>query len=94
LQEELLPNASRILTQISKPNKQVASNVPKSHWETRGYSIKFNPLGASYIAPDQQDIEEELEKFDLNDLVQYVSTRFGQGPSNEGTLEKGFRRVQ
>ena len=78
---------------ISKPNKQVASNVQNLIGKP-GVIQLSQSIGASYIAPDQQDIEEELEKFDLNDLVQYVSTRSGQGPSNEGTLEKGFRGVQ
>ena len=78
---------------IAKPTKQVVSNIQNLIGKP-GVIQLSQSIGTSYIAPDQQDIEEELEKFDLNDLVQYVSTRSGQGLSNEGSLEKGFCGVQ
>jgi hypothetical protein len=78
---------------MAKPAKQVANNIQNLIGKP-GVIQLSQSIGTSYVAPDQQDIEEELEKFDLNDLVQYVSTRSGQGPSNEGSLEKGFRGVQ
>ena len=78
---------------VSRPNKAVSSNVQNLIGKP-GVIQLSQSIGTSYVAPDQQDIEEELEKFDLNDLVQYVSTRSGQGPSMEGTLEKGFHGVQ
>ncbi|KIM47368.1 hypothetical protein M413DRAFT_23577 [Hebeloma cylindrosporum] len=42
----------------------------------------------------QQDIEDELEKFDLDDLAQFLITCSGGGVSISDTPEKGFRRVQ
>jgi hypothetical protein len=48
----------------------------------------------AYQIPDQRQIEEELERFDLNDLVQYVATRSNQSSAMEETQEKGFPRVQ
>ena len=78
---------------VSRPNKAVSSNVQNLIGKL-GVIQLSQSIGTSYVAPDQQDIEEELEKFDLNNLVQYVSTRSGQGPSMEGTLEKGFCGVQ
>jgi hypothetical protein len=38
----------------------------------------------------QADIEDDLAKFDLNDLVQYVSTRSGKGITIEEEAEEGF----
>jgi hypothetical protein len=48
----------------------------------------------TYQIPDQRQIKDELEKFDLNDLVQYIATRSGQSSAIEETQEKGFPRVQ
>jgi hypothetical protein len=38
----------------------------------------------------QTDIEDDLAKFDLNDLVQYVATRSGKGITVEEEVEEGF----
>ena len=56
--------------------------------------IQLSQSIGSYVMPDQQEIENELEKFDLNDLIQYISTRSGQGSAIDEALEKGFPRVQ
>jgi len=78
---------------IPRSNKSVANNV-QSLIGKPGVIQLNQAIGTSYKVPDQQEIEEELEKFDLNDLVQYVSTRSGQVPSIEDAPEKGFNRVQ
>jgi hypothetical protein len=39
---------------------------------------------------NQSDIENDLAKFDLNDLVQYVATRSGKGITIEDEPEEGF----
>jgi len=78
---------------IPRSNKSVANNV-QSLIGKLGVIQLNQAIGTSYKVPDQQEIEEELEKFDLNDLVQYVSTRSGQVPSIEDAPEKGFNRVQ
>ena len=39
---------------------------------------------------NQSDIENDLAKFDLNDLVQYISTRSGKGITIEDEFEEGF----
>ena len=56
--------------------------------------IQLSQSIGSYAIPDQQEIENELEKFNLNDLIQYVSTRSSQGLASSETLEKPFSRVQ
>ena len=39
---------------------------------------------------NQSDIENDLAKFDLNDLVQYISTRSGKEITIEDEFEEGF----
>ena len=39
---------------------------------------------------NQSDIENELARFDLNDLVQYISMRSGKGITVEEEFEEGF----
>jgi hypothetical protein len=39
---------------------------------------------------NQSDIENDLAKFDLNDLVQYISTHSGKGITIEDEFEEGF----
>jgi hypothetical protein len=77
---------------MPRSDKATASNV-QSLIGKPGV-IQLSQSIGSYAIPDQQEIENELEKFDLNDLVQYVSTRSGQGLASGEALEKGFPRVQ
>ncbi len=43
-------------------------------------------------APQHQgEIEDELEKYDLNDLYQFLATRSGRGTAVEDEFEEGFR---
>ena len=80
------------LNGVPRPDKPVVSNS-QSLIGKPGV-IQLSQSIGSFAIPDQLEIENELEKFDLNDLVQYVSTRSGQVMVIEETLEKGFPRVQ
>ena len=50
-------------------------------------------LNQSIAIPSQLEIENELEKFDLNDIVQFISTRSGQKDVVE-ELQSGFNKVR
>lgn len=50
-------------------------------------------LSQSVAILGQEEIENELEKFDLNDTVQFISTRSGQKEIVE-ELQEGFNRVR
>ena len=80
------------LNGVPRPDKPVASNS-QSLIGKPGV-IQLSQSIGSFAISDQLEIENKLEKVDLNDLVQYVSTRSGQVMVIEETLEKGFPRVQ
>lgn len=50
-------------------------------------------LNQTIAIPGQLEIENELEKFDLNDIVQFISTRSGQKDVME-ELQSGFNKVR
>jgi hypothetical protein len=73
-------------------SKTVASNV--QNLVGKPGVIQLSQSVGSYAAiPVQLEIENELEKFDLNDLVQYISTRSGQKEAVE-ELQEGFNKVR
>ena len=47
-------------------------------------------LAPQPVMQTQADIENDLSRFDLNDLVQYISTRSGKGIIVEENNEEGF----
>ena len=47
-------------------------------------------LAPQHVMQTQSDIENDLSRFDLNDLVQYISTRSGKGIIVEENNEEGF----
>ena len=47
-------------------------------------------LAPQPVMQTQSDIENDLSRFDLNDLVQYISTRSGKGIIIEDNNEEGF----
>jgi len=73
-------------------SKTVASNV--QNLVGKPGVIQLSQSVGSYAAiPVQLEIENELEKFDLNDLVQYISTRSSQKEAVE-ELQEGFNKVR
>lgn len=80
------------LNGVTRPERPVANNVQSL--VGRPGVIQLAQSVTSYTVPTtQSEIEEALEKFDLNDLAQYISTRSGQGVPIDSN-EEGFSKVQ
>jgi len=80
------------LNGIPRSDKPVATNA-QSLVGRLGVIQLAQSLGSYTVPTTQSEIEEALEKFDLNDLAQYISTRSGQGAAIDSN-EEGFRKVQ
>lgn len=86
------PTAKLRVENLNGGSKTVASNV--QNLVGKPGVIQLSQSIGSYTAiPVQLEIENELEKFDLNDLVQYISTRSGQKETAE-ELQEGFSKVR
>jgi len=80
------------LNGVPRPDKPVASNV-QSLVGRPGVIQLAQSVGSYMVPTTQSEIEDALEKFDLNDLAQYISTRSGQGVPIDSNKE-GFSKVQ
>ena len=80
------------LNGVPRPDKPVASNV-QSLVGRPGVIQLAQSVGSYTVPTTQSEIEDALEKFDLNDLAQYISTRSGQGVPIDSN-EEGFSKVQ
>jgi hypothetical protein len=80
---EALNGAAR----VEKPSAGVSQNLMMG----RPGILQLSHAITTPAPQHQGEIEDELEKYDLNDLYQFLATRSGRGTAVEDEFEEGFR---